>query len=315
MPDGSAPSSKGSLCLSSISPKDKPWEAHRTDASVVQELYLNTRNEYSQRISQCSQLLGFALEAQDAGELKLKLHRARFCRVRFCPVCQWRKSLMWRARFISALPRVLEAYPTYRWVLLTLTVRNTPLTGLRDTVKRMNAAWNRMSQRKVFPAVGWVRSLEVTRGRDGTAHPHFHCLLMVRGSYFGGKNYIKQAEWREFWQKALKVDYLPVVNVKAVRTKLGDESNPIIGILETLKYSVKPSDLIVSSEWLDELTTQLHKTRAISVGGILREFIQEEEPEDLIHAEDEKPSEADEDQMIWFGWREMAKLYILQERE
>ena len=40
------------------------------------------------------------------------------------------------------------------------------------------------------------------------AHPHYHALLLVKPSYFT-KNYIKQSEWVEMWQKALRADYAP----------------------------------------------------------------------------------------------------------
>ncbi|MDI4746156.1 protein rep, partial [Salmonella enterica subsp. enterica serovar Kentucky] len=37
-----------------------------------------------------------------------------------------------------------------------------------------------MKDRKEFkPVQGWIRTTEVTRGRDGSAHPHFHTLMMV----------------------------------------------------------------------------------------------------------------------------------------
>ena len=48
------------------------------------------------------------------------------------------------------------------------------------------------------------------------AHPHYHALLLVKPSYFT-KNYIKQSEWVEMWQKALRADYAPSVNVKTVK--------------------------------------------------------------------------------------------------
>ena len=49
------------------------------------------------------------------------------------------------------------------------------------------------------------------------AHPHFHALLLVKPSYFKGQGYIKQGDWVEMWSKALRADYLPSVNVKAVK--------------------------------------------------------------------------------------------------
>jgi plasmid rolling circle replication initiator protein Rep len=219
---------------------------------------------------------------------------------------------MWRARFFQAIPKVLEDYPTARWLFVTLTVKNCPLEELRDTLGQMNKAWNRMVLRKQFPALGFVKSVEVTRSANGEAHPHFHCLLLVSSSYFGGQ-YIKQEEWRVLWQQALRADYLPVVNVKAVKPRQGEPTNGVaIALLETLKYGVKESDLMHDAAWLTELTKQLHKTRAVSVGGVLKQYLSEEEPEDLIHTETEEQDEPSGDVSVWFGWREMVKRYAKQ---
>ena len=148
----------------------------------------------------------------------------------------------------------------------------------------MNAAWRRLVLLKRWPAVGFVRAVEVTRNKEtNEAHPHFHVLLMVPSTYFG-RGYIKQEDWRSLWQRALRVDYLPVVNVKAVKGKSGKTDDLALGLLETLKYQTKPQDLVdAGAAWLAELTHQLHKTRGVSVGGILKQYIAQEEPEDLIN--------------------------------
>lgn len=302
------------LYLSDISECDKPWDEHRANAKLVQALYDGSDlQRYADRIQDCSKLLGFAFEAQDSGEFRLRLQQARFCRVRHCPVCQWRRSLMWRARFIQVLPKVQEAYPTARWLFLTLTVKNCPLAELRITLQQMNRAWIRLVQRKQFPALGFIKSIEVTRSANGEAHPHFHCLLLVPSSYFS-TGYIKQADWTELWRQALRASYTPVVHVKAVKPPKGKEqqSGIDIALLETLKYSVKESDLLSDAAWLHELTHQLHKTRSVSVGGVLREFLSDDEPEDLIHADDDTGS-LESDAEIWFGWREMIKRYAKTE--
>ena len=116
---------------------------------------------------------------------------------------------------------------------LTLTVKNPPVTELRDTLKHMNDSWKRLIETKRFKSgvAGFLRTTEVTRGNDGDmmAHPHFHALLLVKPSYFKGQGYIKQADWVEMWAKALRADYLPSVNVKAVKATLmkKDASNSI----------------------------------------------------------------------------------------
>ena len=219
--------------------------------------------------------------------------------------------MMWRARFFQILPKLLEDYPKARFVFLTLTVRNCPLESLREAIGKMNKAWGRLVGRKAFSAIGWVKSLEVTRGKDGTAHPHFHVILMVRPSYFT-HGYVSQKRWTELWQSCLRVDYMPVVNVKAVKSKKGLEDGIFSALCETLKYSVKEEDLKVSPKWLKELTNQLHKTRSIALGGVFKQYLSEEEPEDLIHTDIDESESSDEDMTFYFGWRERYAKYMSQ---
>ncbi len=215
MNEGCQECTGGSPYLTDISKADKPWDKHRRNSEIVQKLYLSSQlPQYGHRIGQCSRELAFALEADSEGELRLRLRQAKFCRVRHCPTCQWRRTLVWRARLINALPNVLKDHPKARWIFVTLTVANCPLTELRTTIEAMNKAWGRLSKRKDFPAIGFIRSLEVTRNpKTGEAHPHFHALMMVRPSYFS-TGYIPQENWRELWGSCLKVEYLPVVRVQ-----------------------------------------------------------------------------------------------------
>lgn len=300
--------------LSELSPQDKPWDEHRRQSGKVQKLYgLGDYLRYQERIRECSRRLQFALIPDGEGGVAFHLEEAKFCRVRFCPICQWRRSLMWRARFYRAIPAYLTDHPGRRPLFLTLTVRNCAISELRETVDQMNRAFTRMSQRKRWPSTAWVKSLEVTRGADGSAHPHFHVLMFVKPSYFG-REYIKQADWRSYWQECLRIDYLPVVNVKTVKGR-GESTEALEGmkaaIMETLKYGVKPDDLIADGPWLCELTNQLHKTRAVAVGGELREYLREEEPDDLIHDEDEESELAasPDDPRLIFEWHALAKRY------
>ena len=292
--------------LSDLSPRDKPWDKHRDNADKVANHYRSDEDyrRYADRIDLCSQYLGFKLSPdRDEGLLKLKLSSARFCRVRHCPVCQWRRSLMWKAKAYRILPRVVEHYPKHRWLFLTLTVKNCAIYELKKTLQWMNRSWQRLSQLKKFPAIGFIRSIEVTRGRDGGAHPHFHCLLLVKPGYFG-KNYIKQAEWVEMWRRSLRVDYDPILDVQAVKKG----SQPMQLIPELLKYCTKESDLVGDRDWFLELTNQMHRVRATVVGGVFRDYLRllEEDPDDLIGKGDE--DEVDEGH-LYFGWRYQEKKY------
>jgi plasmid rolling circle replication initiator protein Rep len=291
--------------LSELSPQDKPWDKHRSFADRVEDFYRGSEfNRYGERIHYCSELLEFGLALQDNDALKLKLRAARFCRLRHCPVCQWRRSLMWKAKAYKVLPKIVDAFPTHRWLFLTLTMKNVPIGTLRQTLQEMNRAFQRLVQLKAFPAEGWLRSTEVTRGRDGSAHPHFHCLLLVPRSYFG-KKYVKQAQWVEMWRKSMRLDYNPILDVQAVK----QGSKPMELVPELLKYCTKESDLVADREWFLELTRQMHKMRAVATGGVLKDYLKEleQEPEDLI-GESDTP-EAQEGGSLYFGWKRREKKY------
>ncbi|WP_419836534.1 protein rep, partial [Xenorhabdus bovienii] len=161
--------------LTDYSPNDKPWDAHKGQSDDVGGIYLQAveYEAYAARMRDCGGLLRFGWSTlTDTGETRLRLREAHFCRVRHCPVCQWRRSLMWQARFYQSLPRIVADYPDSRWMFLTLTVRNCAIENLGETLTLMNSAFKRMEKRKELnPVQGWIRSTEVTRGKDGSAHP------------------------------------------------------------------------------------------------------------------------------------------------
>lgn len=347
--------------LSDVSTSDKPWDTHKAQAVQVAEILAqgySVHQRQSQRMRECAQSLEFACVIEDIGTglVRLKLKSARFCRVRHCPICQWRRALMWVSRFYHTFPKIYADHPEWRYIMLTFTVRNCRVLDLRKTIKSMNEAWQRLTQRKVWPAIGFIRSLEITRGDDGSAHPHFHCLLAVKPSYFG-KNYLSTAKWAELWREALRIDYTPICDVRIVKPKDYSESrgktvwkaNPeqenyelkldgvrngvfeesfkgiryyddlhdalvpskaeilLSAITEVIKYVVKPDDMVRDPLWLIELSSQLRGSRAVALGGELRKYLSEKEPENLVTESTEELAENDGG--IHFGWREQLERY------
>jgi len=302
-------SPKAGEFLSVQSPKDQPWDVHKAQADKVSALYFQDAEFYriGFRVLDCSGQLVFARVAdQETGEVFLKLRGAQFCRVRHCPVCQWRRSMMWQARFYQALPSLQAAFPRARWLFLTLTVKNCSVVDLRASLNAMNEAWNRLRLRTDFkPVLGWVRTTEVTRGADGSAHPHFHVLLMVKPSYFG-KSYVTQSRWVELWQDCARLDYVPVVDVRAVKGDL------FKAVQETLKYAVKPSDMEADGDFLLEMTRQVHKLRFIATGGALKDVFKPESEitnDDMVNSETVSEAENDDLGRIGFSWDRPIKKY------
>lgn len=332
------------LFLSDLSPKDKTWDVHKRAADMMQALLVGTPyDKHAQRMRECAERLMFVLrDTEGTGELTLKLHSAKFCRVPRCPNCMWRRCLMWRARFFKAIPRIVHDFPNANYVLLTLTVKNCPVSELRTQLQAMNEGWRRMMNLKVFPAIGFVRATEVTRNHQtGEAHPHFHCLLMLPASYYNGQSYVKHEQWREWWKNSMRLDYDPIVNIKRVKARKKTRkfaSFPLArlsegqaklaqAIVETCKYGVKETDLVwvdtqssyeekvINQQWLLDLADQLHNIKLISLGGHFRTYLSELEPEDLIHADENEELEASSDlSELYFDWKRDAKRY-LEKRE
>lgn len=312
------------VALSTVSERDSVWDTHRVQAQIVELMYNHEQEfaKYAERVHDCSGWLKFGFN-----EHGLILKQAFFCRVRYCPVCQWRKSLYWKALMYQNLSKLREQYPTHRWLFLTLTVKNCLINELRSTINHMNKSWKRLMNRKEFLGVvdGWVRTTEVTRDTDNPTthcHPHFHIILMVKPSYFG-KGYVKHQQWVEIWQDCLQVDYLPVVDIRTVKPKGGNDVSYEYAIqsaiAETLKYSTKPSDMIQdfenpnSREWFYELTRQTHKLRFVATGGALKNALKLDddiENQDLITVnqdQDDEENKTDERRLHFSYGRQIGK--------
>lgn len=289
-----------SVYLSDVSSSDASWDSHRSDSYALTQLYAGAVDfeRYAERMHLCAGFLQFGFRQNpNENQSHIQLKHALFCRVRYCAVCQWRRSMLWRAKFFQMMPDLTAQHDTARWIFVTLTVRNCPITDLRDTLGDMSQAWRRLVMRDALKKslLGFVRSTEVTRGKDGSAHPHYHALLLVKPSYFS-KNYIKQSAWRDLWRDAMRIDYDPIVNIKPVK---GDVQK---AVLETLKYSTKPSDMIGDPDWFLELTRQTHKLRFIATGGVLKNCLKSEDEitaQDLIAA-GENPDPDDDGRRITF---------------
>ncbi|WP_192957016.1 protein rep, partial [Acinetobacter baumannii] len=103
---------------------------------------------------------------------------------------------------------------------------------------------------------------------------------------------------------------------KAVKATLDEKGRKQLdkAICETLKYSVKPSDLALEGDlggWLHEMTRQVHKMRFIATGGVLKGVLK---PEDEITNEEmitssEEPEETGTDR-IAFQFKPEYRRYV-----
>ena len=298
--------------LVELSPRDKPWDVHRAESDQIANNYRGSEfKRYAERMDDCAQFLAFGLIPNpDEGAYHLKLRTARFCRVRTCMVCAWRRSLMYKARAFKALPKVLADFPKARFLFVTLTLKNCPVSELRSSILDLNKSYARLAKLKDFPSLGYIKTVEVTRGRRGNAHPHLHVLMMVKPSYFS-YGYVRKKEWCAWWKRAAKVDYTPIIDIQAIKAK----DSPLGLLAEVVKYQTKPNDLIFSDrDWFLEYTRQIHRTNAFALGGVFKNYFKELEKketiEEMICGNDKNQDSVDEGEMF-FLWQRFEKKYQL----
>jgi Plasmid rolling circle replication initiator protein and truncated derivatives len=244
---------------------------------------------------------------------KHKLNRSNRCKHKYCPQC---------AR-VQALKRTLEAQylmtklfeNNYDFLFLTLTLRNCNADEIKQTMDNMNKAVNQrfLKYKEIKEAFhGNIRKFELTYNpylyrknklvlKNGKKvvdenkkpfNPHIHMIIAVKKSYFG-KRYIKQHRLRELWQRALDVDYLPMVNIKKVKLRTIDDLTEleqehaeytneefekqrlIDGAFEIGKYMAKSTDYLISDRMFHIFYENLFKRRNWTVSGIFRQLKKE----------------------------------------
>lgn len=231
-----------------------------------------------EKIKQCGNFLEFALkENQITKDTKNKLSGANFCKNRFCPMCSWRRVRNITGQLKDAFTAIQEKEKVAT-LFLTLTVSNPDVKDLKSTIEKMNKSFQRLAQTKAYKkaVLGHFKSIEILGDKTpkGQAHPHFHILLVVKENYFKKSDYINKSEWTEMWKKALGVDYTPVVDVRRIKSKNENFSDIDSAIIETVKYSVKHTELTKrSNEDFYYFYTQTKGMRFISAGGILKEHL------------------------------------------
>lgn len=206
--------------LQDITPagKVRPWASHKSDAQLLSYALELSDKHAAQRVRHCADTLWFRRHEDGT----LRLDTAQFCRVRLCPVCQWRRSLKMYGQLhqvVQALAQQRQAAGAqpYAWLLLTLTVRNCSGPDLSATLDTIAKGWDRLckTQRYKRAVRGTMRAIEITYNRrTGQYHPHMHVLCAVLPSYYTSRDYIKQAQWTDMWRDAARLDYTPVVDVR-----------------------------------------------------------------------------------------------------
>lgn len=331
--------------------KERPWRENQLKKIPLAESFkrIGLKNKAS-RVRGCSNQLVFKINKDTK---KRKLHSMISCQVRLCPMCNWRRSLKIYGQVSKVMNKALE-YKDYRFVFLTLTCKNVKGEDLSSTIDNLFKAYNLLTKRKAFKSLsnGWFRALEITHNTDkfitkdmwygnkerrikpmssyykrqglkigdknpnyNLYHPHFHVVLMVNKSYFkDSKIYLKQEQWTSLWKSCLKVDYTPIVDIRAFKTS--NKLETAKSVAESAKYTVKDNDYIIPNN--EDLTDQavstldyaLSNRRLIAFGGELRNIhkalnLDDAVDGDLVNTDNENDEEVRDDikyQLEVYNW-------------
>lgn len=288
--------------------KERPWKLHKKENLRLVELYKKARIKDINLISDsrlfdlehCGDTLTFLQNAEG----KKKLKTANFCRVRLCPMCQWRRSLKMFSQVKKITDKILENDKSTRFIFGTFTIKNTDAENLEACINTLNKKFKYLvDQKKTFaPAkklkqnlLGYLKAVEVTyNSKDKTYHPHLHVIFAVKSTFFkNSSNYMTKKEWIELWQKALGIDYKPQTDIRAIK------SGTAKAVAEVAKYPVKTAPILSLSDdeaikVLKTLTLSLNKKRFVSYGGIFKTVKQElkladvETDKDLVNTDIEQ---------------------------
>jgi plasmid rolling circle replication initiator protein Rep len=296
-----------------LPPSHEVWNLRKASADDVATLYDQAPviglRKYAPKVRTCSQSLTLTdVINQQTGEITYKAESWK-CHQRHCPICQSARANKLQREFIAALPKIMEEVPQGVFLMLTLTVRNCPITELRPTLSEMGKAWKRLLRKPELRIIrGWIRGTEVTKGESGPmmAHPHYHVLLLVPPYYFSGKSYIKHARWVELWQDAARLNYPPAIDIRRVKTAQS-------GFAEAVKaatYSVKPSNLTDDPSWFHELHEQVSGLRFLATGGVIKAVLRESGQSDDLADTPEPDGEVARSRV--FGWNRPIRRYRLR---
>lgn len=163
---------------------------------------INNSIHYADRLHNCTQ--------------NIAVHQRRLiplypCRVYGCPTCDYFKNRKSIAQFHEIYHR-LEQQPklnSAKFYLLTLTIRECPVSSLRDRLADMNAGYHQLLGKVDKSVISASRFLHIGINPDQYVHPHFHVVLIVKS----GRSYIKQTVWHQYWSDVMNLDYQPHVHI------------------------------------------------------------------------------------------------------
>lgn len=264
--------------------KKRKWNKHKQNSLRLADVYKEALELYPNLITAkrledlilCAEQLEYLVDADG----NKKLYRTYFCRNRLCPMCQWRRSLKLFSQVSQITNYVSVKNPNVRYLFITFTQKNCVGSELGIEFDKINKAFTKLTNKTKCVAVtkrfqqsilGYIKSTEVTyNNKTNMYHPHLHCIFAVKEDYFKPSNYISKNAWRAIWAELLNLNYLPQVNVQAVKQNRQEKA-----VAELAKYPAKIASILdlpqqQAVQVVADLTIFCYKRRFVAFGGILK---------------------------------------------
>ena len=225
---------KGGVCQEKIKEQLQILNKRKTEQEKIIPIILTAWKEnklYSEekqkRLEDCGSIIGF----NEHGEMS----SANFCKDKLCPICQWRKS---RRVFgeIMQIQKIVENNIS-DFALLTLTLKNT--NSLSEGICDIMKGFYNFSNNRTFKKVseGYIRTVEITyNNKLNNWHPHIHLVVALKENYYS-ENFIKTEKWSDIWGRSARLDYAPIVDMRAIGQSLQMREK---AVAEVAKYAIKP---------------------------------------------------------------------------
>lgn len=284
-------------------------------AETISDLMLKSEllNDRGRKISACGTYIGF--NSNESGGFSVT--SANFCRQRLCPMCQRRRSL----RTYSAVSKVydLASKSGYQFLHVVLTVPNCSAAALNKTCdflfKQSSLLFRKTDDIHTKAACkgnedikklrrniknsfkGVFRALEITFNdrlsidHPFAFHPHLHCLIAVKKSYFTSRDYISHDKLQKVWAT--------LSGVENVQVFIGRVTDQCASIAEVAKYAVKPFKGNVSAEVLETLHKALFNRRLVQTFGIFKDWMKAAGITDLEEVLDDELNNSPD---VWMQW-------------
>ncbi|MGX7742340.1 protein rep [Rhodopseudomonas parapalustris] len=176
------------------------------------------------------------------------------CRDLVCPTAMRSRSRRLLHSTKAIIKQYLEKNLVVQGLMVTLTGGKTvPSHQLPQQVNALIRTYGELMRSVMVKRAvkAWVRAIELTYNPQTEEwNVHLHAIWFVdRREYFKRNSpiYISQEKLAARWQKLLRLDYRPVVDIRplrGVKSPLGPEGEK--SLCEILKYVLKPGSLVVT---------------------------------------------------------------------